>query len=235
MSARSAPVFFAVLSAVTACGPKAPAGRAARPAAAPSPGICAETPGPFSLAIDNPFFPLPVGRKLTLDGREGKARVHLEVTVLDQTEVVAGVTTRVVEERESEEGQVVEVSRNFFAQAPDGTVCYFGEDVDELRAGAVVGHEGSWRAGGPNHPGIMMPAAPRVGVAYSQEVAPGVAEDAARIEALGEAATLPAGRFADTLRTSEWSPLEPGVSEAKRYARGVGIVVDGSLELTAYR
>ena len=52
--------------------------------------------------------------------------------MLDDTEVVAGIETRVVEEKEWEDGEVIEVSRNFFVQAPDGTVCYYGEDVDML-------------------------------------------------------------------------------------------------------
>ena len=61
---------------------------------------------------------------------EEGAAVHLVITPLDQTEDVAGVATRVMEERESQDGVLIEVSWNFLAQTPDGTVCYFGEDVD---------------------------------------------------------------------------------------------------------
>jgi len=113
----------------------------------PDIAVCDPGSGPHSLTIDNRYLPMPVGRKLVLDGHEGKASMHLEVTVLDQTETVAGVKTRVLEERESQDGKLVEVSRNFFVQAPDGSVCYYGEDVDIYKDGAVVGHEGAWRAG----------------------------------------------------------------------------------------
>jgi hypothetical protein len=194
--------------------------------------VCDPAAGPFSLTIDNPYFPLPVGQVLVLDGTEGSTAVHLDITVLDETEVVEGVTTRVMEERESEDGELVEVSRNFFVQAPDGTVCYYGEDVDIYEGGEVVGHSGQWRAGGGNLPGIMMPASPEVGMTYAQEMAPGVAEDHADIVAMGESITVPLDTYTDTLRTSEWTPLEAGRS-TKVYVSGIGLVVDDILELTA--
>jgi hypothetical protein len=39
---------------------------------------------------------------------------------------------------DGENGLLVEVSRDFFAQAPGGTVCYFGEDVDDYEDGEIV-------------------------------------------------------------------------------------------------
>ncbi len=198
-------------------------------------GVCDPARGPFSLAIDNPYFPLVVGRVSVYDGREGDTRIHLEVAVLDETEVIAGVTTRVVSERQSEDGELVEFARNFFVQAPDGTVCYYGEDVDEFEGGVLTGHDGQWRAGvGANRPGIFMPAHPALGVEYDQEYAPGVAQDHAKIISFGDPLTVPAGVFTNTFKSEETSPLEPGVTEVKIYAPGVGIAVDHELTLTSY-
>ncbi|RME23167.1 MAG: hypothetical protein D6806_11715 [Deltaproteobacteria bacterium] len=197
----------------------------------PDIAVCSPDAGPHSLVIDNRYLPMPVGRKLVLEGREGSSEVHLEITVLDQVERVAGVDCRVVEERESKDGKLVEVSRNFFVQAPDGTVCYYGEDVDIYRDGAVVGHEGAWRAGeGQNRPGIMMPANPRVGMKYPNEVAPGVAEDTAEITAMGTSVDVPAGHFEGALEITETSPLDSGSSH-KVYVPDIGIVVDDELRL----
>jgi len=197
--------------------------------------VCNPANGPFSLTIDNPYFPVVVGQVSVFDGIEDGAQVHLETTVLDQTEVIAGVTTRVVEERQSQDGELVEDARNFFVQAPDGTVCYYGEDVDEFEGGVLTGHDSQWRAGiGGNLPGIIMPAHPAVGVEYDQESAPGVAQDHAKIIATGEPLTVPAGMFNNTFRTEETTPLEPGVVEHKTYAPGVGIAVDNTIELTSY-
>jgi hypothetical protein len=77
----------------------------------------------------------------------------------------------------------------------------------------------------------MPPATPAVGSYYSQEVAPGTALDRAEIAAAGETVAVPAGVYTDTLRTREWTPLEPDNQEFKTYARGVGLIVDAGLKL----
>jgi hypothetical protein len=116
----------------------------------------------------------------------------------------------------------------------DGTVCYFGEEVDIYEGGVVVSHEGAWRADDDgNAPGIFMPADPQVGMTYQQEVAPGVAEDRATIVRRGSF-TVPAGTFADTITVRDFNPLD-GSRTTKVYARGVGLIADGPLELTLIR
>src|SRR5262245_54108196 len=59
----------------------------------------------------NNFFVLEPGYQLVLE--DDKER--LVITVLNETKKVDGVETRVVEERETNDGQLVEVSRNYFA------------------------------------------------------------------------------------------------------------------------
>ena len=73
---------------------------------------------------------------------------RLTITVLNETKMVDGVETRIVEERETKGGQPVEVSRNYFAISKrTNSVFYFGEDVDDYKDGKVAGHGGSWLAG----------------------------------------------------------------------------------------
>jgi hypothetical protein len=196
---------------------------------------CDPRAGGFSLDIDNEFFPLPVEHQVVLEGEEGGAHLLVRITVLDEVETVAGIETRVIEEYESKDGQVVEVSRNFFAQAQDGTVCYFGEEVDMFDgAGNVASHSGSWRAGvDDNRPGIFMPPDLEVGQAFQQEIAPGIAEDQSKVIALGERTEVPAGIFEGTATLRDGSPLDGGTGE-KVYARGIGLIVDGSARLTRY-
>jgi hypothetical protein len=196
---------------------------------------CDPAAGGFSIDIDNPFFPLPVGHQVVLEGEEGGGHLLVRITSLDETETVAGVETRVVEEYEAKRGEVVEISRNFFAQAQDGTVCYFGEDVDIYDgAGNVTSHSGAWRAGvGGNRPGIFMPPTLEVGLAFQQEIAPGIAEDQAKVIALGKATEVPAGTFEETATMRDGSPLD-GSSGEKVYARGIGLIVDGPARLTRY-
>lgn len=198
--------------------------------------VCAPTGGPFTVAIDNPYFPLPVGHHLVLEGTEDGVALRVEITVLDQTEDVAGVTTRVVEEAEYENDAVVEISRNFFVQAPDGTVCYYGEDVDDYAGGVIVGHGGAWRAGaGGASPGIIMPGAPRAQTKFAQEHAPGIAEDMSAVMDVAASVTVPAGTYSDAMRLIDWDPLDgdtSGDGETKYYARDVGLVVDAAIRLT---
>jgi hypothetical protein len=187
--------------------------------------VCDPANGPFSLTIDNPFMPLPVGRIHVLEDSSNK----VQMSVLNQAEIVAGITTRVVEEREWKNGNLAEVARNFFVQARDGTVCYYGEDVDEYQDGKIVRHSGAWRAGvGQNKPGIIMPAHPTVGQKYQQEIAPGVANDRAEHVAMEGSYTTSAGTFNDVLLVNE------NPSSTKRYARGIGLIFDDGAKLTKY-
>jgi hypothetical protein len=180
----------------------------------------------------NPFFVLEPGYVLELEDGDNR----LVITVLDETEVIDGVETRVVEERESEGGRLVEVSRNFFAINPrNNDVFYFGEDVDVYRNGAVAAHEGAWRSGvdGARF-GLMMPGEPLLGARFYEEVAPGIAMDRAEVTSLTDSLDAPAGHFRDVLETAETTPLEPGVREFKYYADGIGLLRDGSLRLVRY-
>lgn len=136
--------------------------------------VCDPATGTFTLDITNPYLPFAPGQQSVLEGRELLNRVKVQITVLSDTMVVAGVTIRVVEEREWVNDGLVEVSRNYVAQAADGSVCYFGEEVDDYEGGAIVGHGGAWRAGENGaQPGILMPGNPEVGTFHPQERAPG--------------------------------------------------------------
>ena len=181
----------------------------------------------------NPFFVLEPGYELTYRG----GNEELVITVLDQTELVDGVVTRVVEERETHDGALVEISRNFFAiDSGTGDVYYFGEDVDDYYAGGAVGHGGSWRSGvGGARFGLMMSGSPQVGMKYYQEVAPGVALDRGEIRSTSDSVQVPAGSFGGVVSVVETNPLEPGVTGHKAYAPGIGMIVDDRLTLVSHR
>ncbi len=180
----------------------------------------------------NPWFVLEPGWQLVLE--DGDTR--LTVTVRAETRIVAGVSTRVVEERETEHGQLVEVSRNFYAISKrTNSVFYFGEEVDTYHNGQLRNHEGSWLAGENGAKfGMMMPGVPLLGSRYYQEQAPRTAMDRAEIVSLSDSINVPAGHLQQILRTAETSPLEPLVHEYKYYAPGIGLVRDGSARLVSY-
>ncbi len=184
----------------------------------------------------NDYFVLQPGYQQTLDGRDGKDVVHLEVTVLGETKTVAGVETRIIEERESRNGSLVEVSRNYFAVcAPMNDVFYFGEDVDMYKMGKVTSHDGSWLAGvNGAKAGLYMPARPLIGARFYQEVAPNVAMDRSEVENDSLTLKTPAGEFMNCVKTEETTPLEPDSVGIKTFAKGIGLVQDGDLLLSKY-
>jgi putative heme-binding domain-containing protein len=164
--------------------------------------------------------------------RDGESKTLL-ISVLPNTKKVAGVRCAVVREMEWTDGEIAEISWNYFAICPRcNDVFYFGEDVDIYEDGEVASHEGAWRAGQNGaQPGLIMPGRPLNGARYYQEIAPGVALD--RAEHLDDKATVetPAGMFENCLSVAETSPLEPGHVSLKHYARGVGLLHDGALKL----
>jgi hypothetical protein len=186
----------------------------------------------------NLFSSLEPGTQQVLQGEEDGESLEVIVTVLDETETVAGIETRVVEERESEGGELVEVSRNFFAVCTQtGSVFYFGEDVDDYEGGEIAGHGGAWRAGeGENRPGLIMPAQPLLGARYHQEIAPEVAMDVTETVAVGVEADVPAGTFDGCIVQMDSNLLdqETGPGDKKVYCPGVGIVQDEDTELVSF-
>ena len=180
----------------------------------------------------NPYFILTPGHRLYYE--HGKDT--LTTTVLNETKVIDGVETRVVEDRETKNGQLAELTRDYYAIDPaTKDVYYFGEDVDVYRDGKVVSHEGSWLSGvkGARF-GLMMPGQVKRGFKHYQEQAPGVGMDRAEIVALGERIKTPAGVFENCIHVRETSALENGMSDDKWYAPGVGMVKDAEFVLVKY-
>jgi hemolysin type calcium-binding protein len=183
----------------------------------------------FVRVIDNPYFPLTPGTTYfsrTPDGAENDA-----FRVTHQTIQILGVTCTVVKHTAYEDGEIVEIARDYFAQDKDGNVWYFGEFVRNFVDGKVANNDGTWQAGVDGAmPGIFMEASPEVGDEYDQEVAPGVAEDHAKVVDLDAAVTVPYGAFGAALETEETTPLEPDLLENKYYVSGIGQVLDENPE-----
>lgn len=186
----------------------------------------------FSTLGRNRFFVLVPGHQLVLESAEEK----VVITVLDETRKIGAVETRVVEEREEENGRLKEVSRNFFALCREhGDVFYFGEEVDDYDDGQIVGHGGAWRADErDSKAGLIMPGTILLGARHYQEVAPN-AQDRAEIIADDVTMTTPAGTFTHCIRVEETSGLDPEEKCYKTYAPGIGLIQDEDLLLTSYK
>ena len=189
-------------------------------------------PANFVAEVTNPWFPLRPGTTLRYRGETDGTRGHDVFSVTHRTETIQGVRATVIHDRVILRGRTVEDTLDYYAQDKDGNVWYFGEDTKELdRRGNVKSREGTWRAGVDGaEAGIFMPADPRVGQSFRQEYYKGHAEDHFKIVSLHASVKVPAVSSRNALRTREWTPLEPGVRDAKYYVRGKGTVLEQTVK-----
>ena len=194
----------------------------------------------------NPYFSLNPGDQVTLEGEDDGEAVKVEITVENETKTITFTTrsgvkmsllARVIVEKEWSDGELVEISHNWFSRCRQtNDVFYFGEAVDLYQNGQVVGHSGSWEAGvGGAQPGIIIPARFLLGSRYFQEQAPGVALDRSENVGMNFSMRLAGKTFKNCVAVAETTPLEPGHVSDKVYCPGVGLVLDNEATLTDYR
>lgn len=208
----------------------------------------------FTTVGGNAYFPLLPGLVREYDNDECIAagecdeQERLRITVTHRTkniEIVDDgrkriIPTRIVEEREWQDGRLTETSQNYFAACGSGAmrdVYYFGEAVDVfeyLPNGQVkVTHPGQWLAGKRKaEAGLIMPGgAFLLGARYYQEMAPGMALDRAEHTGVDLEFASDAGEFDDCVAVIETTPLEPGNESHKLYCPRAGLAIDNDLVL----
>jgi len=183
---------------------------------------CLPENGPFTSEITNPYLPFVVGSVHKLEGLEGGTDYAcFRVEVPGDTADVGGVTALVVEKMGCEDGGVEEPEAEYFAQAPDGTVCIFGD--------------GEWEAGQDGYEaGLFMPGNPAVGMVFERIHGPDGVETGEITEiAVPFDTQTPVGVLDDTMTVAEEDSEEVGVS-LKRYARDIGEIYDDGITIVSY-
>jgi hypothetical protein len=193
--------------------------------------------------IDNPYLPLTKFSRCELRGQEEGTRERVVRRLLDRTKAFefGGRTVRavVIEDRAFEDGELVERTLDYFAQADDGTVYYVGEDVDNYRNGKVVNHEGSWMYGrNTSKLGVAMPAGPRVGDRWRFEDVPGITVESDRVVSKLPSLRVGGKTYRNVIRVRERLHPQKEI-EYKLYARGTGLIrevpPDGQVDLVGCR
>lgn len=181
----------------------------------------------FVDAVDNPFFPLPVGATWVIEAQTPEGLERIEIEVLPDPRDVNGIVATQVKDTAYLDGVLIEDTVDFYAQDSAGNVWYLGEETCVFENEVCVDREGSWEFGLDGAlPGFQMPASPTTdGVVYRQEFYVGHAEDTGEVIAVGESVTVPAGTFEDCIRTHDASTLDTALDEEKVYCRGVGNVL----------
>jgi len=126
--------------------------------------------------VDNPLFPISDLHSAILIGNDEGHLLKIETTLLPDPKVIAWkgkrVKTLVSQFVSYLDGRMHEVALDWYAQADDGSVWYFGEDVFNYEDGVVADTNGTWIAGKDGPPGMIMPVDPQLGDAFRPENIP---------------------------------------------------------------
>lgn len=174
--------------------------------------------------VTNPLFPVSSQESVLLLGHVDGKPFRTEVTLLPETRIIEWqgqrVETLVSQYMAYLGGRIQEVAYDYYAQADDGSVWYFGEDVADFKDGAIVTTEGTWIAGKDGPAAMIMPADPKVGDAFRTENSPSFAFEEVTVgfvdqELEGPLGTIEGGIFVEELHMD-------GKVETKTFAPGYG-------------
>lgn len=175
-------------------------------------------------SITNPLFPVSRQGSVLLVGEVDGKPFRTEVTVLPEVRIIAwegqAVEILVSQYVAFLDGRLEEVAYDFYAQADDGSVWYFGEDVFNFADGSIVDTHGSWLAGRDGPAAMIMPAQPKVGDVYRPENIPGLVFEEVTVRAVDEVLDGPFGPLAGGLLIRELH-ME-GSTEDKTFGPGYG-------------
>jgi len=175
-------------------------------------------------SITNPLFPKSTQTQVIQLGVEAGDALRFEVTQLPGTRTVSWggqqIRTRITHFVAYTNGELVETALDYYAQGDDGSVWYFGEDVNNYENGVLANHDGTWLAGRDGPPGMIMPAHPQVGDTYRPENIPGFVFEEATVIATGLTVDGPSGPVSGAIRIQ--ASLLDGSVEEKIYAPGYG-------------
>ena len=173
--------------------------------------------------ITNPLFPKNAGTQVIQLGAEGDEQLRFEVTTLPDTKTIEWngqlIEARVDHFMAYGDGRILEVAVDFYAQADDGAVWYFGEDVFNYQKGVVHDRDGTWLAGKDGPPGMIMPGDPQVGDVYRPENIPGLVFEEVTVKGQDEPLDGPQGAISGLLIQER---LMDGTLEDKVFAPGYG-------------
>lgn len=188
--------------------------------------------------IDNPCAPLTEFDRCVMEGRSEGESERVVRTLLDETKPFQHrgetVEAAIIEDRAFVEGELVERTLDYFGQADDGTVHYFGEDVDNYENGRLADHSGSFLYGEhTDHLGVLMPGDPRVSDTWHFEKAPPITVERDTLLEKLPRREVGGTTYDDVLEIREL--IDGEEVEIKYYAAGFGVIQelppDGHVEL----
>jgi hypothetical protein len=180
-------------------------------------------------SVTNPLFPISDLHSALLLGKVEGLPFRTETTLLPDTRSIEWngqqIEVLVSQYVAYLDGRIEEVALDFYAQADDGSVWYFGEDVFNYADGTVADTEGTWIAGGDVPPAMIMPADPQVGDVYRPENYWPVVFEEVTVKSTGVTIDGPHGPVEGAIIVEELHM--DGATEEKTFAPGYGEFVTG--------
>jgi len=182
-------------------------------------------------SVTNPLFPISELHSAVLSGTvEGKT-FHTETTLLPETRIIEWTEGQKVETLISQyvayyDGRIEEVALDYYAQADDGSVWYFGEDVFNYKDGYIADTDGTWLAGKEGPPAMIMPGDPQVGDVYRPENIPGLVFEEVTVKTVDMRVAGPHSPVEGAMIAREVH--QNGSREDKTFAPGYGEFFTGS-------
>jgi len=181
-------------------------------------------------SITNPLFPISRLASVVLNGKVDGRAFRTETTLLPDTRIVEWSPGQCVKALVSQyvaflDGRIQEVALDFYAQADDGSVWYFGEDVFNYEQGVVADTSGTWLAGKEGPAAMIMPAVPAAGVVHRPENIPGLVWEEVAVKTIGRIVDGPRGRVAGAMVGRELH--DDGTFSDKIFAPGYGEFYSG--------
>jgi hypothetical protein len=177
------------------------------------------------MKVDNPLFPIGNLHSAVLLGNDAGNPLKIETTLLPGTKTIEWdgkrVKTLISQFVSYLDGRIHEVALDWYAQADDGAVWYFGEDVFNFQDGKVADMDGTWLAGKDGPAGMIMPANPQVGAVYRAENIPGLVFEEVTVKATGLTVDGPRGPVRGAIVGQENHLIE-SFYEDKTFAPGYG-------------
>jgi hypothetical protein len=176
--------------------------------------------------VTNPLFPISKLHSAILNGRVDGRPFHTETTLLPETRIIEWAPGQTVETLVSQytaflDGRIEEVALDYYAQADDGSVWYFGEDVFNYnRDGVIADTDGTWLSGKEGPPAMIMPADPEVGDVNRPENIPGLVFEEVAVKTVGKTVDGPQGRTEGAIVGRELH--DDGTYSDKVFAPGYG-------------
>jgi hypothetical protein len=183
---------------------------------------------PFSnpTIVTNPLFPIAELHSVVLDGRIDGEPFHTETTLLPYTRIIEWTPGQCVETLVSQytaflNGRIQEVALDYYAQADDRSVWYFGEDVSDYdRRGVIAFTTDSWLAGRDGPPAMIMPGDPKLGQAFRTENIPGKVFEEVTVKTIDLTVPGPFGPVEGAMVGQELH--DDGMTSDKVFAPGYG-------------